>query len=276
MSDNFLPGQVLDGQRAMNMDPENHTDPSLTVVIPTADRGKLLNRAVRSVLEQTVKPGRVIVVDNGIGDAEIDPHFIDKIQLVRTRPRIGAACARNTGARLAESYYVAFLDDDDIWEPGYLEHALKMFNSDRNADVVVGRLKRAGSNQQAVSYKMFPSDIKKQRGVYYKNPGFGGQNIIIKKEMFFRIGGYDESLPPSEDRDLAARILQMGGKIVPQPESVAVLCDHDKPRARHNVLQGNKLFIVKHWKSMSFPELLKAVKRYAKKKIEAIKLGSTK
>jgi GT2 family glycosyltransferase len=259
----------------MHMDPENHTNPSLTVVIPTADRGKLLNRAVRSVLEQTVRPEMIIVVDNGVDDARIDPHLNDKVQLVRTRPRIGAAAARNKGAGLVGSHYIAFLDDDDIWEPGYLEHALNMFKSDRNADVVVGRLKRAGSNQQAVSYKMFPSDINKQRGVYYKNPGFGGQNIIIKKELFFQIGGYDESLPPSEDRDLAARILQMGGKIVPQPESVAVLCDHDKPRARHNVLQGNKLFIVKHWKSMSVPEFLKAVKRYVKKIIEIKMLGST-
>jgi glycosyltransferase involved in cell wall biosynthesis len=259
----------------MNMDPNNHTDPSITVVIPTADRGKLLNRALRSVLGQTVKPGRIIVVDNGASEAEIDSQFIDQVQLVRTIPRIGAAGARNKGAGLAKSHYVAFLDDDDIWEPGYLEHALKMFNSDRNADVVVGRLKRAGNNQQAVSYKMFPSDIKKQRGVYYKNPGFGGQNIIIKKELFLQIGGYDESLPPSEDRDLAARILQVCGRIVPQPESVAVLCDHDEPRARHKVLYGNKRFIVKHWKNMSVPEFLKAVKRYVKKIIEIKMLGST-
>ncbi len=233
----------------------------VSVVIPTADRGELLNRAIRSVLDQTVSPEKIIVVDNGENDAEIRSEFTACIHLIRVRPRIGPARARNIGAGTVRSAYVAFLDDDDFWEPFFLEHALDSFNSDQ-ADAVVGQLKKARKNQKATPYKMFPADARKQRAVYYKNPGFGGQNIVLRTKLFHDIGGFDELLPPSEDRDLAARILQAGRRIISQPLAVAVLWDHDNLRARNNVLQGNKMFLRKHWKKMTPIEFIKAVIRY--------------
>lgn len=87
----------------------------ITAVIPTSGR-PTLRRAVRSVLRQTRPTAPLVVLD--------DPEALSTVRrrldgldygLVLTAGRRGAAEARNLGARLAETPYVAFLDDDDEW-----------------------------------------------------------------------------------------------------------------------------------------------------------------
>ena len=237
----------------------------ISVIIPTFDRSELLNRAVDSVVQQTSPAQEIIVVDNGLEDAVVHSCNRSSIQLIKTAPRLGPGRSRNAGARAAQSEFLAFLDDDDIWEPDYLEHSRAILEKGK-ADVVVGQLKRVGADGKPAPYKMFPSDMKKQRSVYFRSPGFGGQNIVIKKELFFKVGGFDEEMPASVDRDLAAKIIEAGGSIVPQPLSVAVLCDHGSERVRDSIVQGNRMFIRKHWRKMSWFELAKACRAYLKRR----------
>jgi glycosyltransferase involved in cell wall biosynthesis len=231
-----------------------------SVVIPTADRGPLLQRAVESVLNQTLAPAKVVVVDNGRDEVKIQ--FDDpRVEILRTAPRIGPGRSRNIGARHCDTEYVAFLDDDDRWEPEYLEFTLKKFE-ETNADVVVGKLKRQGLDGRLQDYKMFPEDPARQRSVFYKNEGFGGQNITLKRDVFLEVGGFDERMPASVDRDLAARLIVSGKKIVCEPKAVAVLCDHGGGRVRAKQLKGNRMLICKHWRQMRLVELFKALKTY--------------
>ena len=239
----------------------------ITVIIPTFDRKNTLDRAIRSVLDQTLRPEQIVIVDNGYHDAEIAEDIVQHTHIVKTEPRIGPGKARNAGAAIAKTEYLAFLDDDDTWESNYLEFSIDTLKQ-TDADIVVGQLKKADKYGTVKPYKMFPADKKKQRSVYYKNPGFGGQNLLISKKMFLLVGGFDEKMPASVDRDLAAKIIGQGGRIVPQPLSVAVLHNHDNERVRDNIVIGNKMFIMKHWKAMSALEIFKAcktlLKRYTK------------
>lgn len=237
----------------------------VSVIIPTFDRGALLLRSIASVIQESGDKVKVIVVDNGVAPAEIREKS-DKVLLIRTKSRIGPSKARNIGAQHADSEYIAFLDDDDVWEPGYLQHSLELLK--QGADVVVGQLKRQTNDGKRYHYKLFPCSSEQQRGIYYKNPGFGGQNIIIRRELFLRIGGFDESMPASVDRDLAARLLQTGANIMVQPKSVAVLCDHEGERVRGSQLRGNWMFIKKHWRHMHASELFLACKTLLKRFIK--------
>ena len=158
---------------------DNNNIINLSVIIPTADRGQLLSRAVDSVLKQSVSPSRIIVVDNGTN--EVNVQFDDpRVVIVRTAPRIGPGRSRNIGARSSDTDYIAFLDDDDWWDSGYIENTIKKFE-DTNADVVVGQLKRCGVDGCLRGYKLFPESPDLQRKVFFSNPGFGGQNIAMKK-----------------------------------------------------------------------------------------------
>ena len=106
----------------MNSDTEHSSEnPLVTVVIPTLGRPHVLTRTVNSALAQTLGNIEVIVVIDGpdkkteealqqIHDHRLSIH-------VHTENR-GAAASRNTGVSLAQSQWIAFLDDDDLWMPG--------------------------------------------------------------------------------------------------------------------------------------------------------------
>jgi glycosyltransferase involved in cell wall biosynthesis len=95
---------------------------SFSVVIPTYNRGSFIGEAIDSVLNQTLKPAEIIVVDDGSTDDT-------KEKLSNLGSRItylpvengGVSRARNIGISHSRSEFVAFLDSDDTWEPQYLE-----------------------------------------------------------------------------------------------------------------------------------------------------------
>lgn len=230
-----------------------------SVVIPTADRGSLLINCLDSVFAQTVFPSEIIVVDNGDCDAVIPREYLLRITLIRSAAKIGPGKARNLGAMATANEFVSFLDDDDVWHPEYIEHVLLCFERN-NADAVVGQLMRRGEAGCVKAYKLMPAGAREQRQIFYCNPGFGGQNLTIRRDVFLAFGGFDECMPASEDRDLAARLLLDGKRVVPEPKAIAILCDHQGPRARQSLLKGNWAFIKKHWRNMRVVELYLALK----------------
>lgn len=238
---------------------------AVTVVIPTADRGALLQRSLDCVLAQTVAAAEVILVDNGREDAHTQ-NVHERVRVIRTAPRIGPGRARNIGAQAASSELVAFLDDDDLWQPDYLERVIERFQ-ETAADAVLGQLMRQPVGQEAQPYKVLPDAAEQQRRVFYSNPGFGGQNLTIRREVFLAFGGFDESMPASEDRDLAARMLLAGKRLASQPRAVAILCDHAGGRARHSLAMGNWVFFKKHWRNMRAAELYRALKVLIKRRL---------
>src|SRR5262245_51386278 len=90
--------------------------PRITVVIPTWNRGALLERAVASVRAQTVAVHEIIVVDDGSTD-DTEARMRrrgDSVRYLRQQ-NAGAGSARNLGMRAASSEWVAFLDSDDVF-----------------------------------------------------------------------------------------------------------------------------------------------------------------
>jgi GT2 family glycosyltransferase len=240
----------------------------ITVVIPTADRPEMLERSVTSALAQSWAPAHIIVVDNGVKATDYrsdDP----RVRIIRTEPRIGAGRSRNIGAQSASTTLVSFLDDDDYWLPGYLERVVEAFAGDPSIDAVVGQLYRRRADGMPKPYKLFPPDPESQRELYFRNPGFGGQNLTIKRAVLSSLGGFDESLPASVDRDLGARLLRRGARIAVAPEAIAVLCDHGATRVRMNQVRGNRRFIEKHWMDMRWNERAQAIKTLIKRWIRS-------
>lgn len=240
------------------------------VVVPTCDRGILLNKCLESVAEQLLNPLKIVVVDNGrLFDLEYLQNrlFIDYIKI---EAYSGASKARNEGFKHTTADLVAFLDDDDYWMPDYLKNALPLFYE--GADIVVGKLMRQSEGGLPKDYKLLNDGATGLRKLYYSNPGFGGQNIIVRRELFEKLGGFDVNMPASNDRDFAVRAIQAGAKIRVQPLSVAVLCDHAGERVRHKQVMGNYLFIKKHWRYMRLHELARAVWTLSKRFIK-VKLG---
>lgn len=103
--------------------------PAITVVIPVYNCEKYVERAVRSVLNQPrADRAEVLVVDDGSKDrsGEICDRLAAEFSNVRVfhKENGGVSTARNLGIEQAAGEYIAFLDSDDWWEPGFLDETI--------------------------------------------------------------------------------------------------------------------------------------------------------
>jgi glycosyltransferase involved in cell wall biosynthesis len=96
----------------------------VSVVIPAYNSAATLERAVRSVALQTLRPLEVIIVDDASTDETVavagqlsKEYSSVPVSIIRHEKNMGPASARNTGWGVASGRYIAFLDADDIWHP---------------------------------------------------------------------------------------------------------------------------------------------------------------
>ena len=192
----------------------------ISVVIPTLNtRQEFLKEALNSIESQSYKPFEVIIVNNG--DKElIIPETILNISQFKIVFRGGVAQARNFGASFANSDYVAFLDDDDLWGQDYLKNMKKQIDKEQ-PDCLIGKLDQL-LNNKIMPFKNAHGNINKDT-ILIRNPGITGSSVVINKNIFLNIGGYNPKLPPSEDKSLILELINKGLKIVTVPDSQAII-----------------------------------------------------
>ncbi|MEY9873342.1 glycosyltransferase involved in cell wall biosynthesis [Streptacidiphilus sp. MAP12-33] len=114
----------------------------VATVIATYRRPEALRAAVASALTQTVTDQVVIVVDDGAGLPSDLPDDRRLVTVSLSRNIGIAGVVRNVGIRLTDSRFVAFLDDDNLWEPDHLECALAALTAEGGPDAVYTALRR--------------------------------------------------------------------------------------------------------------------------------------
>ena len=93
---------------------------SFSVIITTYNRNRLLKRSIDSVLNQSLQPKEIIIINNYFKD--IRKIFkSNKIKIYKPKYTTDVANGRNLGAKLAKGNYLAYLDDDDYWHKDYLK-----------------------------------------------------------------------------------------------------------------------------------------------------------
>jgi glycosyltransferase involved in cell wall biosynthesis len=232
----------------------------ITCVIPTHDRPTLLAQSIASVLNQTCEAGYELVVVDDLGQSETEQVIANLMAtctvpihyVVRDEPK-GASASRNVGAHIANGNFLAFLDDDDLWRPHFLEEALNAIRIS-NADMAISWLSALDSSARVNPMFRMPDSVSVTDAAA-RNPGLTGSNFLIKKSVFESIGGFDTALPVSNDKDLLVRFLLAGYRYVVVPDFLAIqrqhrgsrLSDHDLRRA-----SGMDLFLRKHSKVLSW------------------------
>jgi glycosyltransferase involved in cell wall biosynthesis len=187
--------------------------PLISVVIPTYNRGALLGRSIRSVLGQSYGNIEVIVVDDAsIDDTNtiVEGFSDERLSYIRHDKNKGGAEARNTGIRATKGKYIAFQDSDDEWVPDKLEKQMQVFGSAGNEISVV----YCGFFyiRDGVTKYMPPKTLKKKEGAIFEqllSENFvSTQTLLVKREVFDKVGMFDVRLPRYHDWELAIRMAE--------------------------------------------------------------------
>lgn len=236
----------------------NRRHANLAIVIPTCDRPEYLREAILSVRQQTLAPSEVIICDNGFSQ-ELPIALQDNELHLNLKPRIGASAARNAGLFSSNQEFVAFLDDDDTWDPRFLEKAYERINAD-GADCAFGRRDKLANGQVYRTASPQPKHLTVNY-LMCKNPFFGGSNILVRSAMAKKVGGYDTSLPRANDTGFLIDLLLAGAKVSIEPDAVAYCRDHGGPRVTSNHWQRWH-FLYKYAGKVPFRNLAVAIVYY--------------
>lgn len=181
----------------------------VSIIIPTFNRSQLVERAIRSVLNQTYKNFELIIVDDGsTDDTEL------RLQQFTTNPSIhyykkensGVAAARNFGAAKAKGKWMAFLDSDDEWLAHKLQDQINFLQKNSELKIVYGE-ETWIRNGMRVNQK---KHHKKSGGRIFERCLeqclIAPSSVLLEKNLFDEFKGFDESFVVCEDYDLWIKI----------------------------------------------------------------------
>lgn len=187
--------------------------PLVSVILPTYNRAGTLDRAIRSVLNQTFRDFELIVTDDGSTD---ESRCILRRYSGLTAVRVlssahhGCSAARNLGLAASKAPLIAFQDSDDEWLPSKLEKAIAALSSAASgvgifySDMV--RIHHDGRSSDWRSPDVCPGTLVSESTRDYQVAGIGIQAAVIKRTCFDQVGMFDEALPRFIDLDLFIRL----------------------------------------------------------------------
>jgi glycosyltransferase involved in cell wall biosynthesis len=188
----------------------------VSVILPTCNRAGFLKGSIESVLAQTHKQWKLLVVDDVSSDhtREVVQAFDDpRINYLRLESKGGASGARNAGLAQTRGSYVAFLDDDDTWMPTKLEVQLLAFQRGSarlgvvhtNATYVVERADEVYVRARKGGAVIPDGDVLED--LLEANFVVTG-SCVVRRECLERIGGFDETIVAASDWDFWLRIAE--------------------------------------------------------------------
>jgi peptidoglycan/xylan/chitin deacetylase (PgdA/CDA1 family)/GT2 family glycosyltransferase len=210
--------------------------PRLSVVIPSFDRREALRRCLEALGRQTADPAAfevVVVLDGSTdGSAEMLAGLRPRHALrVERKPNGGVASARNRGLELAAAPVVLFLDDDIVATPGLVEAHLRAHEEGevmamgplelrlvRRPDAVSGHFLAWWTGHYA---RLASGERALDASACYSG------NLSVPVAVARAAGGFDATMPRSEDVEFGQRVIDRGTPFVYAPDAVAVQ-DFDK------------------------------------------------
>lgn len=186
-----------------------------TVVVPLYNKQDFVESALQSICDQTVSNIEILVVN----DCSTD-NGIDKVRKLKD-PRIriidhdrnkGLSAARNTGIKNANSDNLAFLDADDLWKPDFLEKISELMKLFSEAGLFATAYEEVHAEQIAVKTKnnvlLQSEEMAILDDFFYaaaKQPILWYGSTVVKRDVFEKVGHFDENITWFEDVDFNIR-----------------------------------------------------------------------
>lgn len=193
--------------------------PALTVVVPTRGRAAYLEVTLDSLCRQRSRATHeLLVVDDGATDATPEVAARFDVRLIRHDERRSLNAARNTGLREARADLIAFVDDDVLAPPGWVDALVEGAARHPEADAFGGpiRARFEGHAPRGCGREDPPITTLDLGTDDVEAPMVWGANFAVRRAAVERIGEFDESLDRShgDEEDWLLRLRAAGGRIV--------------------------------------------------------------
>lgn len=224
---------------------------TISCIIATHNRDDFLKDAIHSIIKQTYKPLEIIVANNIPN--EKTKKVVDEISINTSIPihyfehnmKGTGPVSMNLAASKANGDYIAFLNDDDMWEIDYLKNIFNLI-SEKKSKIIYAWIYKLQNNVKT-EYKKLVENLE-VKDFLLLNPGSGVSNLVVDKELFIGIGGFDEYIY-SNDKDFIMRAIYYGYDynvlkeflVIHRKHDLEQLTDFDK-----DFLIGMKKFFKKH------------------------------
>lgn len=214
----------------------SNTRASVSVIVPSYNHGRFIAAAIDSILQQSVEPEQVIVVDDGSTDETelvVRRYKDSRIEYIK-QAHAGAAAARNTGLNAARCEFVTFLDADDRWGPEFIERLHGFLTEDPTAACAFANFVFFSHETGKILRDQFPSYPELRRPVLLRGVQTAFARIprerafsalVVCNEipaytqvMMFRRASieslrFDTTLAPGDDTHFALQTFLQGGVI---------------------------------------------------------------
>jgi glycosyltransferase involved in cell wall biosynthesis len=221
-------------------------EPQISAIICTHNRDQYLGLAIDSLLSQSFTDFEVVVVDNASSDRTrevVEARLSDPRLKYVYEPITGLSVARNTGAKAACSPILAYLDDDAIATPDWLQHLYKAYQHNEKLAIAGGRVTLLWVDgitpppwlSDGLAGNLGAYDLGNSV-VYVDRPGLTprGLNYSIRREFLEQIGGFDpnlgrvgKNLLSNEELHMTNLALQTGWQVAYLPD--ALVAHHVAP-----------------------------------------------
>jgi glycosyltransferase involved in cell wall biosynthesis len=187
---------------------------TISVVMPVRDGERYVAAAIESILQQDPPPDEVVVVDDGSTDdtPQILGRFGGAIRVIRQDAHNQAA-ALNRAIEVANGSLLAFLDSDDLFEPGSLACRVARLAGEDRPDGVFGHVVQFVSPELPERHRYFRFDPKPAAAPLL-------QTMLVRRSAFDRVGLLDARLTTASNIDWVSRALAEHLRFVAVPDVV--------------------------------------------------------
>jgi glycosyltransferase involved in cell wall biosynthesis len=206
-------GSIGEECRGLAMDTEQQ-QPLVSAIITTLKRPHVVDRAIRSVLDQTYANLELIVVVDGPDQPTVD--MLERrsepwLRCLALPENVGLAEARNAGVRASRGEWVAFLDDDDEWLPGKVATQLELTSrSGEEVNFVASRFEQRTNDEVRVWPTDFPRPREHWSDYFYCRAGLLLPSTFFVKRTTMLAFPFTRGLRRNEDADWLLRARAAG------------------------------------------------------------------
>ena len=189
-----------------------------SVIVPAYNAASTIATCIESLLAQrTADTFEIVVVDDGSTDdtAEIARRY-SEVKILQP-PNRGAAAARNLGALEARGHVLCMIDADCVATPGWLaalEAAIRA-GADGAKGTLLSKQKEVVARFTQLEYEDRYDRMDPARPIDFIDTG----SAAYRRDLFLKVGGFDENLVEDEDQELSFRLAERGGNLRFVPEA---------------------------------------------------------